>query len=619
MCGLLAALSFGPHLEAQPFVRALKQMQVRGPDGSGLWQAPQEQVLLAHVRLALRDLQGGQQPLHSPDGRLHAVVNGELYDYATLRPELESRGYAFKTHSDSELVLALYQVYGLDFVQHLRGEFALVLWDGERLIAVRDRFGIKPLCFARQADQLWLASRPQTLLNAGWQARWNQEALIQTFALQYPLPHQTLFAGIEQIPPGHLLQAWPDGRIHLQAYWDCDYPERAELKPGAPPSETVRHQLEEAVKCRLESDLPLCAHLSGGIDSTIVLQLLAQYSPEKITAFSVSFPNHGDYDEIALARNSARRAGVLLQEVPVTVSALIAATREAVGQSEGLTINGHLSAKFLLNQAIHRAGFKAALTGEGADEVLLGYSHFRQDLGLPNYNPLVEGLYLNLAPDHRLPELEAELGFVPAFLRAKAALGQRLQQLLQPAALTALDLTSRAERALLQSLPPSQLRGRHRVHQSAWIWHKLALANYILHTLGDGTEMAHSLETRLPYLDHHSFEQLRQFSPEAFFSPKLEKMPLRQAFAAELPPELSQRPKHPFTAPPLSLYPEWRQYLHDCFQELKPAPWVSQTRVLKLLQRLPDLPESEHRHWDPVLHLLLSATLLQDVYGLSSP
>lgn len=620
MCGILGWWQPGIGLEGlQTALRAgLAELASRGPDGEGLWIDAEAGLGLGHARLAIRALADGAQPLVSPDGMLRCVVNGELYGSEALRRRLSAQGYRFLTQSDSELALALYAELGLDFVQALEGEFALLLWDARqrRLVAVRDRFGIKPLCYARGPQGLMLASKARALLAMGHPARWDGEALQQSLALQYLLPQQSLIRGSRQLPPGHLLVANADGDLSIQAYWDLDYPKADE--PAGHDFEAARaalaNGLRQAVRERLAAEVPICGHLSGGIDSSVVLALMAQQSQD-LTAFSVSFPEAPAYDELELAKATAGHWGLRHEIVSVRSHDLVRAFADSVRLGEGLSINGHSTAKFLLNQAIRAAGCRVALTGEGADELLLGYAHFRQDLGLAPNNPLVAGLHtssnseaLDLAP------IAAGLGFVPAWLRAKAEQGARLQSLLQPG----LQAYPAAE-ALMGSIDQAQLAGRHRVHQSAWLWIKLALGNYILPTVGDGAEMAHGIEGRPPFLDHRLFEALRGLPPEAHFAGGLEKALLREAFAAELIPALRTRPKHPFLAPPLTAQAPWRQFLHESFSSLPAPPFVDSAAVLKLLKTLPSLSESGHRAWDPVLTTLLGALWLQAGLRLAQP
>lgn len=612
MCGILGQLSYDGPVDSEALTAGLAELETRGPDGQGLWIAADARVALGHTRLAIRDRLNGRQPLVSPDGQLRCVVNGEFYRAEALRRELRT-GYAFQTRSDSELALALYAARGLDFVHDLHGEFALLLWDerAQRLIAVRDRFGIKPLCYARTSAGLMLSSKARALLAMGHPRRWNAAGLHQALALQYLLPEQTLIAGLAQLPPGHVLIAGRDGSLHLQPYWQPDYPLAGQ---GRLRFDTAREALaaglEQAVQERLVADVPVCGHLSGGIDSSAVLALMASHGRHQ--AFSVTFPETPDYDEFALAKASAAYCGAELNRVEVRCQDLIAHFPDAVRLGEGLSINGHTVAKYLLNRAIRAAGYRVALTGEGADELLLGYAHFRQDLGLAANNPLVAGF-------HTAEADVAELGVwrfgpIPSWLLAKALQGRRVARLLTGGlrldeAFTALDAV----------LPADQLAGRHRLHQSAWLWIRLALANYILPTVGDGAEMAHGIEGRLPFLDHRLFEALRDLPPEAHFSGGLEKALLRQALGERLTPGLRQRPKHPFLAPPLTAFAAWRDFLRSSFAELAPLPQLDFAAIHALLSRLEDAPADMHRAWDPVLNLLLSATWLQHSLRLESP
>lgn len=629
MCGLFSALSFGPALHAEALNPGLEALQTRGPDGRGFWLNPAQQVYLGHVRLAIRDLSGGAQPLHSPDGRLHAVVNGELYNAEQLRQELN---YDFQTQSDSELVLALYQRDGLDFVHALRGEFALVLWDGERLIAVRDRFGIKPLWYHRNAEALYLTSKARALFAAQiLRPSLSLQALQESFSFQYMLPASSLYEGVRQLPPGHLLCATPDGNMRISRYWDQDYAPARELQTPRDAAEIVLEQLRDAVKERLCADAPLCTHLSGGLDSTSLMLLtqegLSHRGPsrKKLESFCVSFPEHGDYDELQLARQSAAHAQVHLHQVDVRVEDMIREWSETLQLSEGLAINGHVVAKRLLNRHIHRAGFKVALSGEGADELLLGYGHFRQDLGLQNNNPLIQGLHL--APMQDLmqdltqgrtqaahgPELQIfqeAWGHVPAFLSAKAHLGRRVQQFFEHDS-PLKNAQEDVAHEWVSQMTPTQFKDWHPVHRSAYLWQKSALVQYILNTIGDGTEMAHSIEGRVPFLDHLLFEKLRDWQPQIHFAPpgqgSLEKKLLRQALGERLPPALRKRPKHPFTAPPLSAFASWREFLWSQLSQNPTLPGLKLKAVQQRLQSLEKASALEHQLWDPALNLLLSA------------
>lgn len=616
MCGIFGWLSWQEPVSEAAVRAAVDSLQARGPDDRGLWLNPAQQLALGHTRLAIRDLQTGQQPLHSLDGRLHAVVNGELYEDTYWRRHLLAQGYPLQTRSDSELVLGLYQLYGLDFVSRLRGEFAILLWDSERLVAVRDRFGIKPLCYALTPTGIRFASKAKALFASGLPAAWDLQALQQAYALQYPLPEQTLFEGVQQVLPGELMVVTAQGQISHQRYWDLDYATPEHF--AEPPNPAIfLQQLQEAVSLRLAADVPVCAHLSGGIDSSAVLALASEAQGSPLPAFTVAFPG-SDYDELALARQTAQHLGSELYEVPVTATDIIKHLPNTVYHCEGLMINGHAVAKALLNQAIQQAGFKVALTGEGADELLLGYTHYRADLGWQDHDPRSSGIHLATSEQLDLSALQAAWGQTPSFLSAKASLGARLQQLLAPLQVPAWQQNPPVE-ALLEALDSPALRALHPLHRANTLWTRLALANYILHTVGDGAEMAHSVEGRLPFLDHKLFASLRKLAPEAGFDPHsgLEKQLLRRSLQGKLPESVLTRPKHPFTAPPLGLQPPWRRFAQELLLSLPLPPGVSCRALEGFFKRWPDFSETEQRLWDPVVWTLVSASLLQDLYRLA--
>ena len=632
MCGLVGAYATDTEIDRKQLQRAQETLLHRGPDGQDSWRAPQGNVALAHSRLAVIDPQGGRQPLTNEDRTLFAVVNGEFYDFERQRRELEDRGHHFRTYSDSEIALHLYEEYGLDFVAHLRGEFALILWDvrRQRLLAVRDRFGIKPLCYGQRKDQLWLASEAKALLAAGFERSWNQAAFFQAAHLHYPPPGQTLFAGIAELRPGHLLLADSQG-VKIHCYWDLDYPLASKKSVLSEQEATtlVRRGLEEAVRLRLRSDVPLCVQLSGGVDSAAVLALAAQSSDRPLHAFTVCFDEQ-DYSEAAIAAQMAHHVGAEWHPVPVRRDQIATHLEAAVIQGEGLAINGHIVAKYVLSRAVQKAGFKVALTGEGADEVFGGYAHFKRDLllaqdsdrealsRLAQSNAVSRGTMMPWGEGIALDGLAQKLGSVPSFLEAKATLGFRLRHLLHE------DLRRRFKErdppsALLAAFDlPGQLRGRHPLAQSSYLWTRLALSSYILRTLGDGMEMAHSVEGRVPFLDHPLFEKARNI-PWCFkIKGEVEKHVLREA-VPEVLPAILQRRKHPFVAPPLSTTDDaLHTHLTTILSDASSCSLFSAAKVKKLLAGLQAKSHEERRAYDPVLMMVASATFLEKHYRLGA-
>jgi asparagine synthase (glutamine-hydrolysing) len=387
-------------------------------------------------------------------------------------------------------------------------------------------------------------------------------------------------------------------------------------------AEELRVALAEAVAVRSRGDHPgLACTLSGGIDSSAVAALASRSA--RVEAFCISFPDSRDYDEAPIAARTAAHLGIPLHVVSAPLEALWSALPDAVAQSEGLAVNLHLPAKWLLARAVKRAGFSVLLTGEGADEVLAGYPHLRSDLlhargastaTLTMQNEASAGLMMPEGDGLDTSGVARVLGFVPSFLAAKAGLGRRACSLLAPEVRASLG---DAYEDVARSLDVSQLRGRDRIDQSTYVWCKLALAGYILRTLGDGTEMAHAVEGRVPFLDHRFFEVARAARVDDKIRGDVEKHVLREAMKADLPEEVIARRKHPLVAPPLLLGGLTAQ-LGDALASGMLPPFFDASTVRATLERLGRADAHERKLWDPPLMMALTATLLGRRYGLAA-
>jgi asparagine synthase (glutamine-hydrolysing) len=622
--------------------RATSLLRHRGPDGRGRWVSADGRIALGHTRLSIIDLHTGDQPIAGEDDRLQVVVNGEFYNHDRIQKDLTHRGHRFRTRSDSEIALHLYEDHGTDCLSHLRGEFAFALWDGRegRLFAARDRFGIKPLYYAQADGVLYLASEAKALFAAGIPARWDRSAFFRAIHHYAPTTDRSLFEGIRQVPPGHYLIASGD-RLQLVRYWDFDYPTAEEPRAGrsdAEYAEQFRAALDEAVRLRLRADVPVGCYLSGGLDSCAVLGLAAAHHSGPIRAFTLTF-DRPDYDEGPIAREMADRAGAIFHPVPVSQSDLADHFFEAVTQAETLATNAHGVAKSLLSRAVREAGYKVVLTGEGADEILAGYPHFRRDMLLHDArdqdpavvqellgelqasNPVSRGLLLPDGEATALDGVTTAIGFAPSWLEACATTAHKLSGLFS--AEFAAEVAGRdASRELVDGLDLSgQLDGRAPLNQSLYLWSKLVLPNYVLTFLGDRMEMAHSIEGRLPFLDHHLVELCRDLPIRQKIRGVIEKHVLREAARPVLTATVYGRHKHPFMTPPAALAREGR--LFELTQDtlrgatLAALPFFDPAKVAALLDELPTLDEGIRTAYDPALMIVLSACALHAGYGLS--
>jgi len=635
MCGIVAIhQTAGGQPIALPTVEAaLHALHHRGPDGHGVFINPGQDVALGHTRLATVGIATGAQPISNEDESIHMIVNGEFYEFERIRGELEAKGYKFKTRSDSEIALHLYEEYGTECLQYLRGEFALVIWDERKqmLFVARDRFGIKPIVFTQHDGRLYLASEAKALFACGIEAKWDEESFFHSANMQYVLPDRTLFSGIYQLPPGHYLTARAN-LINTHRYWDLDYSTDAETLQDSEENLITEfgHLLEDSVRLRLRAEAPVCAHLSGGLDSSAVVGLAMKHSHKPLKCYSISFEEES-YDELEIAREMAAFAGGDFEPIFVSQKQLIECLPDAVYYSEGFAVNGHLPAKFLLNKVIRKNGYKVALTGEGADEVVAGYPHLRSDLfksdgrqnllaGLHASNTASAGIMLQHGQSLSLAAVEEKLGYVPGFIEAKGTLGHKICGVLDE------NFKSRfkgrdAYAELINSFDVAgQMSGRNRVNQSLYLWSKTALVNYILRTLGDGMEMANSVEGRLPFLDHHLFEFARRLPLDLKIKGTTEKYVLRQAVKPLISKTIYERQKHPFVAPPLSRFADKGAdgALQDALRSksFEAVPFFDHAKVRQLLDSLPEMKAADRGAVDPVLMTAMSAAALQERYKL---
>ncbi|KAL4888143.1 asparagine synthase-domain-containing protein [Aspergillus ambiguus] len=588
----------------------------RGPDDSDVWISDNEQVGLAHCRLSINDLSpAGRQPLHSRDNQIHAVVNGEIYDYDLLRHECETHhNFAFQSDSDSELVVALYQIYGApDFFTHLRGEFAFVLYDNrqvtQRVIAGRDRYGIKPLVYTRLGAKLLVASEAKAFLPMGWKPRWDVRAISDA---GWMFDERTLFCGVRKVLPGHYLDI-TEGGVQQVKYWDAEYEDKSkpETRTIEEMIEGVREKLVDSVRLRLRADVPVGIYLSGGIDSSAIAGIVTELARKqnvkignetatRVTCFSVAFPEKSGYDESHIADRTAEWLGVKTIKKTITEETLAEDFGDAVFHCEHHHFDLNFVAKFALSTLPREHGIKVVLTGEGADEHFAGYPYFpgeflrEADEALPD-SQLSQNADLRndmfKAVQREMKAIWQKSGATayedrpaPASIAGAGAtdMSDNLLAWHPTAALFAPWLQRRQQeydcrQTVLNSHPvdvQAKMKSRwHPLHTSMYMWNKNSLANVLLSCLGDRTEMAHSVEARTPFLDHHLTEYVNRLPPSvklrysadaASDTGELgpiwtkssialqslnEKWILRQAVRPYITDELYKRKKHPFLAP----------------------------------------------------------------------
>jgi len=635
MCGIVAVFSPDGGVEAAPVQRATQALNHRGPDGQGLWISPDKKVGLGHARLSIIDLQMGQQPIANEDNSIHVIVNGEFYDHDRIRSELRARGHHLATSSDSEIALHLYEDNGTGCMQELRGEFAFILWDqrNQVLIAVRDRFGIKPLYYAWHQDRLYLASEAKALFAAGVPAAWDHESFHQKLFTNLE-NDRSMFRGVQQVPPGHMMltTAWAS---KIVPYWDQDYPLAHDLPTGHSEREIVAQmhdQLVEATRLRMRADVPVGCYLSGGLDSCALLGIASTLHSKPIEAFTIAFEEEA-FDEGPVAQEMAKRAGANFH--PFRMSADLRADNfaDAIWYSEVPHGNGNSVAKYLLSERVRDYGFKVVLTGEGSDEIFGGYPMFRQDMvrfhsegsssekdanmkTIRARNPVANFLMSGeQQPD--IAAAEGALGFTPSLLKTWAARGNLISPLLSKQFKSEFEGRD-PHRAFLNGIDLRAVRGRQNISQSLYLWTKSALPDILLNHLGDRMEMAHSIEGRTPFLDHQLVSAVNRMPIEMKIRGITEKYVLREAARPYLTQTVYERQKHPFIAPPATAG-RFGQMLRDTLwsKVLDDIPFFDATAVRAASDRLAKMDDPAARQGlAAVLTSISSACVLHDRFGL---
>ncbi len=420
MCGICGVISFDSKLPVERrWLEAMSQQIVhRGPDDAGFYLSGS--VGLAIRRLSIIDLRTGQQPISNEDGTVWLVYNGEIYNHEELRGNLEKRGHQYRSRSDTETIVHLYEEYGRDSVQHLRGMFAFALWDARkrRLLVARDRLGIKPLYYWRNGSTFLFGSEIKALLAyPGVRAELNRAAISEYLAFGYLSGTETLFAGAHKLPPGHTLELEEGGEIRIEPYWDLPLPaDSATRQPKSYYVRSYRGQLEESVASHLMSDVPLGVFLSGGIDSSAVAALMTKVRRGPIETFSVGYEEACD-SELPYAKGVAAHLGSTHHEVRVSRQEFFEALPKLVWhEDEPIAWPSSVALYFVARLA--RRYVTVVLTGEGSDETLAGYSRYPWTL----WNTRADRLYRRLSPPglrRRVRRLVADSSFLSAGLRRK--------------------------------------------------------------------------------------------------------------------------------------------------------------------------------------------------------
>ena len=585
----------------------------RGPDGEGIYAS--EGVAIGMRRLAVIDVAGGDQPISNEDGTIWIVFNGEIYNFHELRTQLVALGHRFRTNSDTEAIVHAYEQYGADCPKVLRGMFAFAIWDKtrERLFLARDRVGKKPLLYCQRGDELIFASEFRAMLAHPAVTRTIDPAGINHYLsfMCVPAPF-TAFRDIRKLPPAHTL-TWERGRVRIDRYWSLDFTKKRKISERDAVAETLR-LLEESVRLRMISDVPIGAFLSGGIDSSAVVALMAEQSAKPIKTFSIGFDEAG-YDELEHARRVAERYGTDHYEFRVRPDAAEVMPLLADHYGEPFADSSAIPTYYVSRET--RQYVTVALNGDGGDELFAGYRR---------YAAMRIAEWLRYVPD---PLRRAAARFrVQAKGNRRTKLGE-LRRFAGSALLPRRDaymaIVSAFDRVSKRRLYTQEFAAMVGDSDSAslldpWLRDPRTITDALLQTdtatylpddllvKVDIASMAVSLEARSPFLDHHLMEFAASLPPDLKLHRLTSKYILKKALRSRVPAENLHRRKMGFGVP-VGIW--LRHDLRDLMHELLLPARVESRGLLNpwIVQQMVDQHLSKHRDWTNQLWTLMMLEL----------
>jgi len=570
MCGIAGIINFNtPEDMRTTLTRMVGFLHHRGPDASGLYlNGP---AGLAHARLSIIDLSGGDQPIHNEDRSVWIVFNGEIFNYPELRNGLIERGHRFYTQSDTEVLVHLYEEHGAGLFEYLNGQFALAIWDQncQSLLLGRDRMGIRPLFYYHNNNRLVFGSEIKALFaDKSVPRSLDTQTLSDIFTCWSPLGDSTPFKDIRQIPPGQYAEFTKTG-LTMAPYWQLSFqPCNDSIRNRSLNewTEEVRSLLYDATRIRLRADVPVGAYLSGGLDSTYTSALVKQNFNNRLRTFSVRFTDKR-FDETGFQQKAVESLQTDHQAIHCSEEDIGRIFPQVIWHTESPILRTAPAPLFRLSRLVRENNFKVVLTGEGADEIFAGYNIFREDKVRRFWakNPastmrprLLGKLYPYIfSQSNGKARVFLENFFKKDLQRIDSPVYSHLLRWRNTAQLQSFftdDLrahnTSRNKFiGRYQSQLPSDFMSWDPLSRAQYTESKIFLSNYLLCSQGDRMAMAHSIEGRYPFLDHRVVELAAQMPAQYRMNGLNEKFVLKKAAQGIIPDDIVNRSKQPYRAP----------------------------------------------------------------------
>ena len=569
MCGIAGFCNYpGNEIKESEHIlnRMLSRIQHRGPDETGLYLSPK--ACIGNVRLSIIDLSGGQQPMATADGTKWIAYNGEVFNYPELRDELISLGHKFKTKSDTEVVLHLYEQYGEKCLNKLNGQFAFAIYDSksDELFLARDRVGIRPLYYYHNGNQLVFGSEIKSVFeHPGIERRLSPQGLQQVFTFWTALTPNTIFENIKELSPGHYLK-FKNGKIKTEPYWKLSFAKEEGIFKGSidEAAEELRYLFNDSVKLRLRADVQVAAYLSGGLDSSVTTSFIKDIQPDVLNTFSIGFADK-TYDETKFQKEvssylNTNHKSITIhdQDIPNLISKVIWHTESPVLRTSPLPM-------MKLSGLVRENGIKVVITGEGADEVLGGYNIFKETI--------IRDFWAREPKSKIRPALLKKLyPYIPQIADASPAMlrmffGYQLENRSSPvySHLLRWKNSSRIMNHLSGDMkqhtafkdPVSEyansiesiVSGYTPLEKAQYIETNVFMSGYLLSSQGDRMAMGNSVEGRYPFLDHRIIKFASTLPDEFKLKGLNEKYILKYMMRGKLPESVLKRPKQAYRAP----------------------------------------------------------------------
>ena len=617
MCGIAGIIDFSGRKPDEAMLRRmLGLIRHRGPDAFGIYM--DDIAGLAFTRLSIIDLHGGDQPIHNEDQTLWIVCNGEAFNYIELRPDLEVRGHKFYTNTDTEVLLHLYEEKGPEMLNDLNGQFAMAIWDKNRkeLFLARDRMGIRPLFYTKVGTRIIFASEIKAIFaDLAIPRTLDPVTLSDIFTCWSPFGDKTAFEGIQQLMPGHYALIGADG-MKTRQYWKLTFEHNTNSdRPLHEWKEELKGLLQDACRIRLRADVPVGSYLSGGLDSTYTTSIVKKIFNNHLCTFSVSFAD-SRFDEAFFQAKAVQALGTDHKMIHCTDVDIGKDFPDVLWYTETPLLRTAPVPLFQLSKLVRENNYKVVLTGEGSDEIFAGYDIFKEDRirrfwSRQPSSSVRPRLLQRLYPDIFQQSDARARAFLEGFFRKNLSFVDSpgyshmirwnntalLQGFFSSTLLSTLSGSSHPTTQrpndffdrFAASLPPDFMAWNP-LSRAQYTESTIFLTNYLLSSQGDRMAMAHAVEGRFPFLDYRVVEFATRVPPTYRLMGLKEKFILREAAQDVIPPELANRPKHPYRAPISKCFfgDQHLQYVDDLLSEssLKEKGYFHPEKVAKLVAKV---------------------------------